>query len=882
MFDFSEKLKPLPLVFKDSRAFASQGIPGSKKANPSRNPALHGLSLRQSLDNAWNEQSDAGIIAFHANNEGLYLEFKGEAGHELAIESLENTQGKHEIRLCSVVTRDNTTYATVFVPNKKKDAYLKKLATYAEGALTTLTTHMFPKYERYKDIIAPYFVDIEAPKHLQLMNELSEQDFDNLRRQGASEKLCEKLKRIKPKNAALLESVNSIKKAIAKSLWTDSLDLFPTTDRIWCEIWLRYGKNDALEREIETIANSLGCPIKPEKICFPERMVKLVHCNGSELEQFLTQHSCVAEFRKAKTVASFWSEMSNKDQADWVEDLLSRVEYMDESFVVACILDGGVNNGHPLLSKLLSDEAMHTVKPEWGIHDHDRKGHGTKMAGVVAYGNLKHCLESDDPIMVSYELESSKILPPDSYGANAQELWGHFTKQGVSLAEISAPTKQRILCMAVTSLDNNGGELGKPSSWSGALDEIISGSEDDVKRLFIVSAGNCNAVATDGDDYPERQKKSFVQDPAQAWNAITVGAYTELTTIEHADLAGYEPVAKVGELSPFSSTSFEWDKKWPIKPDVVFEGGNIAIKDGFLSECEDLSLLSLSHKPTETHFDTHNMTSAATALATNFAAKLQSEYPEYWPETVRALMIHSAEWTEGLRNQFPEANPSNKVKELLKACGYGVPNLDKALYCARNYLTLVAQATIQPYKIANKKPTVNQMHVYELPWPKDILDELGETQVRMRVTLSYYVEPSPGEIGWTSRYRYPSHLLRFALNSPYETEDTFIKRINIVARDDDYESGDGVTASKYWVIGQNRDKGSIHSDIWVGTAAELATSNLLAVVPKIGWWKERDHFGKVEKEARYSLIVSIETPGQGVDIYTPVATKITQSVVLEL
>ena len=45
-----------------------------------------------------------------------------------------------------------------------------------------------------------------------------------------------------------------------------------------------------------------------------------------------------------------------------------------------------------------------------------------------------------------------------------------------------------------------------------------------------------------------------VHDPGHAWNALTVGAFTEKTTIEETDYDGWAPVAGAGDLSPWSST----------------------------------------------------------------------------------------------------------------------------------------------------------------------------------------------------------------------------------------------------------------------------------------------------------------------------------------
>jgi hypothetical protein len=68
--------------------------------------------------------------------------------------------------------------------------------------------------------------------------------------------------------------------------------------------------------------------------------------------------------------------------------------------------------------------------------------------------------------------------------------------------------------------------------------------------------------------------------------------------------------------------------------------------------------------------------------------------------------------------------------------------------------------------------------------------------------------------------------LRFELNSPGEAKDEFIRRINMAERGDENGHPGTQSAATHWLIGaQARDKGSIHSDIWQGTAPELAASN---------------------------------------------------------
>ena len=43
---------------------------------------------------------------------------------------------------------------------------------------------------------------------------------------------------------------------------------------------------------------------------------------------------------------------------------------------------------------------------------------------------------------------------------------------------------------------------------------------------------------------------------------------------------------------------------------------------------------------------------------------------------------------------------------------------------------------------------MGDIQFFELPWPRDVLQGLGEQSVRLRVTLSYFIEPNPGRRGW--------------------------------------------------------------------------------------------------------------------------------------
>uniref|UniRef100_UPI00288B4251 S8 family serine peptidase n=1 Tax=Capnocytophaga sputigena TaxID=1019 RepID=UPI00288B4251 len=380
--------------------------------------------------------------------------------------------------------------------------------------------------------------------------------------------------------------------------------------------------------------------------------------------------------------------------------------------------------------------------------------------------------------------------------------------------------------------------------------------------------------------YPNNHSLRKIQNPAQAWNALTIGAFTNIVAPNSPELAGYDRVAPVGGISPFSRTSYLWGKTALIKPEVMFEGGNLyKTNDSLLpfSTHQDLELMTTSKNyQISSFFETINATSAATALASNFAGRLQAKYPHLWAESIRGLIVHSAKWTPTMEEQFPvrKGNRADMIQRL-RHCGYGVPSEERAFYSTENGLTYIAQEEIQPFiKEGKNAPKMNKMHFFELPWPREILEQLAETNVTMRVTLSYFIEPAPGEIGWKDKYRYASCGLRFDVNTEAEDQRAFQLRINgaIEAEENEERSKND---SKRWLIGaDNRNRGSIHSDELNLTAAQLATCNLIAVYPIGGWWKTRTNLEKYNEKLRYSLIVSLDTPAENIDLYNVVKTKI--------
>lgn len=806
-----------------SEKYIPPDLGGRKAPFPQRNRQVHGKKLLKQLQEVAGEAKALGqertALGIDAPD-GICIQFESEPGFDLKLDSLERIRSG--IELLAVREEGEKTIATVFVP---------------EG-----------KLKHFESLVSQY--------------------------------LKEKTPQGKPKHAALITTIASIRKAALEALWMDERHDLPTgNQQIWWEVWLRVG--DAAQAGIakfRQMAQQLDLQVGPDEILFPDRAVLLTRGTRQQIARSIDLLNVIAELRRAKETAEFFVDLTSLEQSQWINEALTRLKKPQQNDPAVCLLDTGLNRAHPLIAPACQDADLHTYDPKWGRNDH--RGHGTRMAGLALYGDLTDVLAHTGPIELKHRVESVKILPPEDHPNNDPRLYGSITAESIARAEVAAPTRKRVVCMAVSTTDSR--DRGRPSSWSASVDALARGSTGSPPRLILVAGGN-----TDPDQrhqYPDSNLTDAIHDPGQSWNAVTVGAYTEKVQIDQSVYPNWHPIAPVGDLSPCSCTSLTWKKSWPLKPDIVMEGGNMARRpgDGLAADVASLQLLSSSHDVIATPLTVMRETSAATALTARMAAMLQAEYPDFWPETIRALLIHSAEWTPAMKQRFAPLDTRDKMGQLLRYCGFGRPDLNTMLWSARNHLTLIAQDSLQPFDKVDGKYRFRELNIHSIPWPQDVLVQLGDVEVEMKVTLSYFVEPNPRESGRSRRHRYASHGLRFDVKTPEESLKEFKKRVNQAAWDE--ESGKTSRSdSKNWMLGPDlRGLGSLHSDRWSGTAAQLAERGYIAVFPIIGWWRERYQLQRWNERARYALIVTIRTQATGVDIYTPVMNLITPKVPIEI
>lgn len=729
-----------------------------------------------------------------------FLEFTGLPGSDLAVKSLENRrEGVQLLSVHTVGEKKPVTVAAVSVPVQKNAYFAKRVEVYIAGAPDGSRPH-----ER------------------------------------------------------LVASIEDVRAASLRSFWTDTIDMPPASAEVRWEVWLNTaGRPEAVER-FRAAARAANVRVSERALRFIDRAVVLAVGTAAQLETNAAVFEHLAELRLAKETATFFTKLTRRDERDWGVDLAGRVSPAGPDAPRVCLLDSGVNRDHPLIAPSLDEGDMHSYdKDNWGVADDaGDDAHGTLMAGLALFGDLVEPLVTRHPVPLTHRLESSKIRAANDPRPEAH--WGSITRSGIALAETVAPFARRVFSMAVSADD--GRDAGAPSAWSAALDAAACGVDDGSDgRLIVLAAGNLRGHVL-GRQYPARNELEGLCDPAQAHNVITVGADTEMVTLDDPNFPGHSPLAPHGALSPFSRTALTWEgSRFPSKPDLVFEGGNLAVDGhGNTADLASLKPLTTWPHPHEFFFGPADATSAASAQVSRMAALLWAHYPELWPETVRALLVNAARWSPEMERDFPD--PRRRVQ----VYGHGRPTIERAMRSATAALTLIIQREIQPYE----KDRTKELHEFALPWPTQELEALGETQVTLRVALSYFIEPDPSQRGSVERYSYASHQLAFDLMRETEDLSQFRRRINR----EDGKPGGGPGAG--WTFGSKlRHRGSLHVDHWRGDAVALARRNVLAVYPRPGWWRERQDHDRVDRKVRYALVLSIETPADAADVYSAVANS---------
>lgn len=254
---------------------------------------------------------------------------------------------------------------------------------------------------------------------------------------------------------------------------------------------------------------------------------------------------------------------------------------------------------------------------------------------------------------------------------------------------------------------------------------------------------------------------SNLNEPAESMNNMTIGALADnLQAADHTDMslgkefpAYYTKKYYIDYNGEINGTKFNQNQrnKHIFKPDIVMPGGDVLTEESAMSVISTNALGLCYIK--------NSGTSYAAPLASNLAAKVLGKYPNLNMQTVKALLINSAEKVPTtylndtiLRLKQAEAgtedingldqNERRKLTtkynaELLNSfiSGHGMPSMGKCLSSTNKRVTLIVEDKIafDSYKVMN------------LNIPSYINLHHGRTALKMTATLCYKFKPKQND-----------------------------------------------------------------------------------------------------------------------------------------
>lgn len=384
------------------------------------------------------------------------------------------------------------------------------------------------------------------------------------------------------------------------------------------------------------------------------------------------------------------------------------------------VIDTGLTAQHPLLAAAIGE----TIGVPEVLGDGDVNGHGTRVAGVAVYGDVRACADAGF-FHPEIWIHSAKIVN-DS---------GRFDDRLLVISQIKEAVEYffsvhrcRIFNISLGDrrLVYSGGKIGP---WAAALDEMAR--EFDV--LIIVSAGNLEYEIPSGESVESHllrfpnyllENASRIVEPSNAAIAITVGSIANSAGRPPEDYygVGMRPISGVDEPSPF--TRCGPGVGGSIKPDLCDYGGNLMF-DGAIPRVSDdrseTSIVTLNHHYLNNLLATAVGTSYAAPRIAFKAAHLLSRFPQASANLIRALLTASAVVPAAAIECLQPLGKS----AVQRVCGHGVPDLVRASTSDDSRVILFADATIE----------LDQFLIFEVPIPEEFRVTRGRRHVQ--VTLAF-------------------------------------------------------------------------------------------------------------------------------------------------
>ena len=554
------------------------------------------------------------------------------------------------------------------------------------------------------------------------------------------------------------------------------------------------------------------------------------------------------------------------------------------------VIDSGVQRGHPLIAPVLGEtEVFPDAKRQFikGGSD-DVNGHGTNVAGIAIYGNVENCINqrSFDP---TAWLFSARVTNENN--EYDEDLLVETQLDQAIRAFVEQYPNCKVINISLGNADQIYRDGLKQFRLAAKIDEIAY--EYQHKNIvFVISAGNAFYEEAKSDeqlrtDYPNYLLKPSARiiDPATSAIALTVGSLSlgRGSITEPSDVRRQAIATLPGYPSPFTRTGFGVDGM--IKPDVVDFGGDIVID---LSYREDIglpktnilpdnvagvSIVTLSKDFNSSLFQICSGTSFAAPRVANIAAQLFTKYRDASSNFIRALIVNSALLPKEIPTQFQcqdKKSQNQQIKKKLAIYGYGQPDLQRAMYSAKNYVVLSED---------NISIKVGCFYIYEIPQlPPEFFEVKGTRILSITLAFDPPTRPTRGDsyLGVTMEFDLFKGIDRAIVRNAYEAtsktsspdESTDNTKEKLKKK---YGAGIEVKLSPGSTI---RKKGTVQRgqvEIFP-QSKKYDKGNMTLVVTCNRKWANPDEIVM----QRYALVACISHSDPQVDLYNPIQIQIAQ------
>lgn len=414
------------------------------------------------------------------------------------------------------------------------------------------------------------------------------------------------------------------------------------------------------------------------------------------------------------------------------------------------IIDSGVISNHPLLEKCIGGEENFQSGE---TATHDTVGHGTAVAGCVAYGDVEKCI-NDGVFTPSNWIFSAKIMYCETNlngEKNAmydpEKLVEHQLKEAVESFLSNSDYHIHVVNISLGNLHEVWHKsYTRQLPLASLIDELAYTFPNIV---FIVSTGNqhpqiideYNTIDKIKANYPKYllEKSDFkLLNPATSALAITVGSISPPIRVQQNHYGEGQiktSISEENQPSPFTRTGPGINGM--VKPELVEYGGNLILYNNFgiITEDSGGKIVTLNNQTTADLLRFDCGTSFSAPKIAHIAGKIANKYPQSSSNFIINMLLSGAEFPFKPKDEFYGSKKGKAIDVHLDVCGYGLPSFEKAINSYDNRVVLFDEGRLQ----------LNKVKVYSLQLPDVFFNEVGYKQIIINLSFTPETRSSRGD-----------------------------------------------------------------------------------------------------------------------------------------